>query len=69
MAGTRIIRTRVASRKIAVAIPKPSILMIVLPSLTNPRNTATMIAAAAVITVPVAVRPRATLPCGSPVRS
>ena len=69
VAGTRTIRTAVASSTIATAIPKPSILTTASASVAKPRNTATMIAAADEMTRPVEARPRTTLPRASPVRS
>ena len=69
VAGTRTSRTTVASSRIATPSPKPSILIRVPDSVTKPRKTSTMIAAAAVMTPLVAASPRATLPRASPVRS
>ena len=69
VAGTRTIRTRVASRAIATAIPTPSCLTTTSTSVAKPRKTATMIAAAAEITRPVEESPRTTLPWASPVSS
>ena len=69
VAGTRTIRITVASRKIATAMPTPSIFTTTSTSVAKPRKTATMIAAALVITFPVEASPRITLPCASPVAS
>ena len=69
VAGTRTIRTTVASRTIATAMPKPSCLTTVSASVAKPRKTTTMIAAAEEITRPVAARPRSTLAVASPVCS
>ena len=54
VAGTRTIRTSVASSAIATAMPTPSCLTTTSTSLAKPRKTATMIAAAAEMTRPVA---------------
>jgi hypothetical protein len=59
-AGTSTIRTTVASTKIAVAMPTPMSLRKVSGLRTKAMNTATMIAAAAVITRAVLARPSAT---------
>ena len=69
VAGTRTMRTTVASSRIAEAMPTPSIFSRTSTSVAKPRKTATMIAAAQEITLPVAARPRTTLPWGSPVAS
>ena len=69
VAGTRTIRTTVASSAIAVAIPSPSIFTVTSTSLAKPRNTATMIAAAAEITRPVDDSPLTTLSRASPLSS
>ena len=69
VAGTRTIRTTVASSRIATAMPTPSIFTTTSTSVAKPRKTATMIAAALEMTLPVEARPRTTLPCGSPVLS
>lgn len=58
VAGTRTIRTSVASSMIATAIPTPSCLTTTSTSVAEPRKTATMIEAAAEITRPVEERPR-----------
>ena len=60
VAGTRIIRTSVASMKIAAANPRPNSLITRSPPNTNDPNTHTMIAAAAVMTRAVCARPSAT---------
>jgi hypothetical protein len=59
-AGTSTIRTTVASRKIAVAIPTPSSLRKISSLTARARKTATMIVAAAVIARAVFARPSAT---------
>lgn len=69
VAGTRTSRTTVASRAIATAIPRPSILIMGVGSNANPTNTATMIAAADEITRPVLASPVTTLAAASPVRT
>jgi hypothetical protein len=69
VAGTSTRRTTVASMRTATAIPTPIIFTVTFGSSAKPTNTAIMIAAALVMTRPVAARPRTTLPCGSPVAS
>ena len=69
VAGTRTIRTSVASSTIATAMPTPSIFTTTSTSPAKPRKTATMIAAALEMTRPVEASPRTTLPRGSPVCS
>jgi Major Facilitator Superfamily len=59
-AGTRTMRTTVASTRIAVAMPIPRSLRKTSSATTKARKTATMIAAAAVITRAVLARPSAT---------
>ena len=60
IAGTRTSRTMVASMKIALARPIPMSLRPTWSASANAPNTATMIAAAAVITRAVAARPSVT---------
>lgn len=67
VAGTRIIRTTVASRKMAVASPRPSILTTGSVPSTNPTKTDTMMSAAEVITRAVDARPCTTARSLSPV--
>jgi len=60
VAGTRIMRTSVASTRTAVARPMPNTLRMRRSPSTKLPNTQTMIAAAAVMTRAVAARPSAT---------
>jgi hypothetical protein len=69
IAGTRIIRTRLASISTATAMPTASILIVGSVSSTKLLNTTTMIAAAVVMTRAVLPIPTATLRCASPVRA
>ena len=59
-AGTKIMRTIVASMKIAVAKPRPNILIDGSPFRTKPRKTEIMISAAEVITRAVPPMPAIT---------
>ena len=59
-AGSRSIRITIASRNTAVAMPSPNISSTRLPLIANAPNTATITAAAAVITRPVRARPSRT---------
>ena len=68
VAGTSTSRTTVASIAMAVARPMPIILMATAGSSAKPRNTATMISAAEVMTRAVEDRPATTEPLLSPVR-
>jgi len=68
IAGTRTIRTIVASTRIAVAKPRPNILVRGSSSKTKPRKTEIMIRAADVITRPVLAIPWITEASLSPVR-
>ncbi len=68
MAGTRTIRTSVASTRIAVARPMPSIFSDGTGLAARLRNTTIMISAAEVMTRPVPASPRATDSALSPVR-
>jgi hypothetical protein len=67
--GTTIALTIVASTITATINAKPIDLMISTSASTNPKNTATMIAAAPVIRLPEAYRPSATAWVLSPVSS
>src|SRR5439155_13653363 len=67
VAGTSSARTRVASSRIAMAVPKPSALIRMMSAAMNEPETRTMIAAALVITPPLRCRPCATLAWLSPV--
>jgi hypothetical protein len=69
VAGTRTIRTMVASIRMAVASPRPSIFSDGTGLATKLRKTAIMISAADVITRPVPARPLATDSALSPVRA
>ncbi len=69
MAGTRSMRTNVASRNTASASPVPKSLMMRRSSKRKLPNTTTMIAAAAEMTRAVEARPSATEFTASPVRS
>ena len=66
--GTMRMRTMVASTAIAIASPTPMALMITTLARANARKTATMIAAAPVISLPLFSRPIATAAWLSPVR-
>ena len=67
VAGTSTIRTMVASTKMAVARPRPNILMAGSSPSTKPRKTEIMISAADVITRAVLAMPRTTEASLSPV--
>src|SRR5262249_32535949 len=68
-AGTRRPRTIVASRKTAMAVPRPSALIRTMSAVTKERLTTTTIIAALVITWPLFARPTAMLASLSPVAS
>ena len=67
VAGTSTIRTMVASTKMAVARPRPNILIAGSSPSTKPRKTEIMISAAEVITRAVLAMPRTTEASLSPV--
>ncbi|RIJ76965.1 hypothetical protein D1871_08250 [Nakamurella silvestris] len=67
-AGTRSIRTTVASTSTAVARPNPIVFSPRSGKKTNEANTQTMIAAAAVMTLAVRATPSATAVLAFPVR-